>query len=58
MKRFFALSIVLCCVVVAMAQLRLPAFFGDHMVLQRDMPVKVWGEAAPGKRVTVELAGK
>ena len=58
MKRFWALSVVLCCVVVAMAQLRLPAFFGDHMVLQRDVPVKVWGEAAPGKRVTVELAGE
>ena len=58
MKRFLSLTVILCCVAVAMAQLRLPAFFGDHMVLQRDMPVKVWGEAAPGKRVVVELAGK
>ena len=41
-----------------MAQLQLPAFFGDHMVLQRDMPIKVWGEATPGKRVVVEMAGK
>ena len=27
------------------AELKLPAVFGDHMVLQRDKPVKVWGWA-------------
>ena len=32
--------------------------FGDHMVLQREMPVPVWGEAAPGKTVTVSFAGQ
>lgn len=31
--------------------------FGDHMVIQREQPVRVWGEAEPGSRVTVELAG-
>ena len=55
MKRFLALSVVLCCVAVAMAQLRLPAFFGDHMVLQRDVPVKVWGEADANARIDVEF---
>jgi len=35
----------------------LPAsMFGDHMVLQRDMPVPVWGRAAPGEKVTVRFA--
>jgi sialate O-acetylesterase len=29
--------------------------FGDHMVLQRDMPVPIWGKAARGERVTVQL---
>jgi len=33
------------------------ACFGSHMVLQRDMPVPVWGTAAPGERVTVSFAG-
>lgn len=37
----------------ASAEVRLPAVFGSHMVLQRDMPVPVWGWAAPGEEVTV-----
>jgi sialate O-acetylesterase len=32
--------------------------FTDHMVLQRDMPVPVWGEVKPGEEVTVEFAGQ
>ncbi|MEO0587464.1 MAG: sialate O-acetylesterase [Planctomycetota bacterium] len=40
------------------AQLRLPALFGDHMVLQRDKPAAVWGWAEPGDSVTVSLAGQ
>lgn len=58
MKKILFLVVALCCGIVAMAQLRMPSFFGDHMVLQRDMPIKVWGEANPGKRVVVELDGK
>jgi len=34
---------------------RLPAIFGDHMVLQRDMSVPVWGTADPGEKVTVQI---
>ncbi|MEM1304921.1 MAG: sialate O-acetylesterase, partial [Planctomycetota bacterium] len=41
----------------AHAELWLPSIFGDHMVLQRDEPVLVWGRAAPGSRVTVSIAG-
>ena len=36
----------------------LPAVFGNHMVLQRDLPVPVWGTAAPGESVTVSFAGQ
>jgi sialate O-acetylesterase len=35
------------------AEVRLPAIFGDHMVLQREMNTPVWGWAAPGETVTV-----
>ena len=31
--------------------------FGDHMVLQRNCRVPVWGKAAAGSEVTVELIG-
>lgn len=34
---------------------RLPRVFGDHMVLQRDQDIPVWGWAAPGEKVTVRL---
>ncbi len=38
--------------------LRLPRLVGDGMVLQRDIPLTVWGWAAPGRAVTVSLLGK
>ena len=31
--------------------------FQDHAVLERDMPITVWGHAASGERVTVSLDG-
>jgi len=40
------------------ADVRCALPFGDHLVLQRDRPVNVWGEAAPGEAVTVEFAGQ
>jgi sialate O-acetylesterase len=40
------------------AAVRCPPLFGDHMVLQRDQPLPVWGEAAPGETVTVTFAGQ
>ena len=42
----------------ANAAVSLPSIFTDHMVLQRDMPVPVWGKAVPGEDVTVEFAGQ
>ena len=32
--------------------------FQDHAVLQRDRPIKVWGEARPSERVTISIDGK
>ncbi len=42
----------------AQAAVKLPSIFTDHMVLQRDKAVPVWGKAAPGEEVTVEFAGQ
>ena len=39
------------------AQLRLAAIFGDRMVLQRDQPLRVWGEAPAGQQVQVDFRG-
>lgn len=32
--------------------------FGDHMVLQRNKPVAIWGTAAAGEKVTVHFANQ
>ncbi|MCX7008164.1 MAG: sialate O-acetylesterase, partial [Kiritimatiellaeota bacterium] len=42
----------------AIAGLKMGAPFSDHMVLQRDTAVPVWGTAAPSEIVTVEFAGQ
>jgi sialate O-acetylesterase len=39
----------------ASAEVRLPAIFSDHMVLQQQMPLAVWGWADPGERVEVRF---
>ena len=42
----------------ALAEIKLPALFSDHMVLQRDQQVKVWGWDKPDQQVTVGFAGQ
>ena len=39
----------------AAADVRLPAIFSDHMVLQQQMPLTVWGWADPAERIEVRL---
>jgi sialate O-acetylesterase len=41
---------------VSGAEVAVSGVFGDHMVLQRDRPVPVWGAAEPGERVLVKFA--
>jgi len=40
------------------AELKLPAIFGDNMVLQQQQRVPVWGWAAPGAEVVVTFSGQ
>ena len=40
------------------AQVTLPKVLSNHMVIQRDLPVHVWGSAAPGEGVTVAFRGE
>lgn len=39
----------------ARADVKLPKVIDDHMVLQRDRPLPIWGWADPGEEVTVKL---
>ena len=40
----------------ARADVKVPAIFSSHMVLQRDQKDRVWGWAEPGEEVTVKIA--
>lgn len=42
----------------ARADVRLPKIFGSHMILQRDKPIRVFGWATEGEKITVEINGK
>ena len=54
MKRILLiLSVALLAGNAALAQMRLPKVITDNMVLQREKPVKIWGEAGPGENVQV-----
>ncbi len=40
------------------AQVRLPQLIADKMVVQRDVPVNIWGWAAPSERIEIHFAGR
>ena len=50
---FSVLFLLLCC--QAKSQLHLSAIFNDHMILQREKPVKIWGAAKAGDSVYVDI---
>ena len=53
-----ALLALLLAAVSNVQALELAGVFADHMVLQRDAPLRVWGQAEPGQTVSVQLAGR
>lgn len=55
-RKWTVLTIFTLCAAIcsfALADVRLPKTFSDNAVLQRDMPVAVWGFADAGEEVTV-----
>jgi len=58
MKTLNILPLILATGLSAWADVQLPPLFSDGMVLQRDLPVPVWGTADPGENITVSFAGQ
>ena len=61
MKRYASIQmavLLVLCTGAAQAEVTVAKVFGDHMVLQRDIEVPVWGWAEPGEEATVEFAGQ
>ena len=56
MSRCLSLLLMLLLADAASADVRLAKVFTDHMVLQRDKPVRVWGFGDAGDKVTVTFA--
>src|SRR5262245_16099742 len=42
----------------ALADVRLPGIISDHMLLQRDVPARIFGKASPGEAVSVAFRGQ
>jgi sialate O-acetylesterase len=57
MKVFFATLLLCLFFLQSRAQLSTARIFGDHMVLQRNQDVPVWGWGARGTKVSVSLNG-
>lgn len=55
MKRLILLLFVFI-VQVSNAQLRLPSVFGDHMVLQQQSEVTIWGWAGPAEKIAIKAS--
>ena len=57
--RFFTIvTFAAICPFAARADVKLPALFTDHMMLQREMAAPVWGQADAGEAVTVSINGQ
>jgi hypothetical protein len=55
---FVVLPLLLLVSMRAIAEVKLPSLFADHMVVQRGLPVHVWGMAARGEKVAVTFRGE
>ena len=58
MGKYAGASVVLLMTGVLGADVKTAAIFADHMVLQRDAQLPVWGWADPGESVRVRFAGQ
>lgn len=58
MKNFVKISFLIVLSLSAQAQLKVANIFGDHMVLQRNEPIKVWGWNDPGEKITIAFNGR
>ena len=58
MKKIFAICFLLTGTCYANAQIKLPQFIRDSMILQRDMKINIWGWAPKGEKLSVKFIGK
>jgi sialate O-acetylesterase len=57
-KYLLTVSVLLLSVFTVSAEVKMPLIFGDHMVLQQNSKLNIWGWADAGEKVTVNFAGQ
>jgi sialate O-acetylesterase len=55
LQRFIFLSLTLLCLQNAYADVRLPKIIGNNMVLQQNKPIKIWGFAEAGEKISIRF---
>lgn len=59
MHRFGTLLFLSCVLsVTSFSQIQLPSIIRDSMILQRDVPLKIWGWASPNEKLVLKFRGK
>lgn len=56
--KYFSIFLMLMISFSGYCQLQFADIFTDHMVLQRETPLRLWGKAVPGSAVEVRISGK
>ncbi len=54
----YGLFLTICSLFSAQGQVALAHIFSDHMVLQREQPIKIWGWATAGEAIEVSMASQ
>ena len=57
MKHFFLSLVTIAVLQTVTAEIRMPKFFSDNMVLQRERPIRIWGWASRNESVSVLFNG-
>jgi len=58
LKSIFTVFAIIFSVLLSKADVGVADIFSDHMVLQRNIPLKVWGDADPGEKLYVSFNGQ
>lgn len=58
MKKITLLLFLLLCTFSLQAAVSVPKFFADHMVLQRNKPISIWGWAKANEKIKAQLHGQ
>lgn len=58
LKTLFFMLYTLCILFPSQAQITMPKFFSDNMILQRDKPIHLWGYASVNEKIEVIFKGQ